>query len=140
MYRLDLDKAEEPEIKLLTSVGSQKKQGNSRKTPNSASTDYAKAFDCVDHSKLWAILKQMRILDHLACLWCNLYTSQEVTVKPRYGTMGWFQLGKGVFQGYISSPCLFNLQAEYIMQNDRLDESQAGIKIAGRISQPQICR
>ena len=130
MNRLDLEKAEEPEIKLPSSVGSQKKQGNSRKTPNSASIDYAKAFDFVHHSKLWKILKQMRP-DHLTCLWGNLYTGQEVTVRPRYGTRDWFQIGKGVFQGYILSSCLFNLHAEYIIRNASLDESQAGIKIAG---------
>ena len=94
--------------------------------------DYAKAFDCVDHSKLRKILQEMGITDHLTCLLRNLYVGQEATVRTRHGTIDWFQIGKGVCQGYISSPCLFNLYAEYIMQNSRLDETQAGIKIAGR--------
>ena len=94
--------------------------------------DYAKAFDCVDHNKLWKMLKEMRIPDHLTCLLRNLYAGQKATVRTRHGTMDWFQIGKGVCQGYILSPCLFNLYAEYIMQNSGLDETQAGIKIAGR--------
>ena len=94
--------------------------------------DYAKAFSCVDHNKLWKILKEMEISDHLNCLLRNLYAGQEVTVRTGHGTTGWFQIGKGVHQGCILSPCLFNLYAEYIMQNARLDEAQAGIKIAGR--------
>ena len=92
--------------------------------------DYAKAFDYVDHNKLWKILKEMEIQDHLPCLLRNLYAGQEATVRTGHGTTGWFQRGKGVCQGYILSPCLFNLNAEYIMWNARLDESQAGIKIA----------
>ena len=95
-------------------------------------TDYAKAFDCVDHNKPWTILKDMGIPDHLTCLLRNLYAGQEATVRTGHGTTDWFQLGKGVRQGYILSPCLFNLYAEYIMRNARLDEAQAGIKIAGR--------
>ena len=87
---------------------------------------------CVDHSKLWKILKEMGILDHLTCLLRNLYAGQEATVRTGHGTTGWFQIGKGVHQGCILSPCLFNLCAEYIMQNAGLDEAQAGIKIAGR--------
>ena len=94
--------------------------------------DYAKAFDCVDHNKLWKILKEMRVPDHLTCLLRNLYAGQEVTVRTRHGKMDWFQIGKGVCQGCILSPCLFNLYAEYIMRNAGLDEAQAGIKIAGR--------
>ena len=90
--------------------------------------DYAKAFDCVDHNKLWKILKEMGIPDHLTCLLANLYVGQEATVR----TTDWFQIGKGVRQGCILSPCLFNLHAEYIMRNAGLDEVQAGIKIAGR--------
>src|SRR5574340_369756 len=93
--------------------------------------DYAKAFDCVDHNTLWKILQEMGIPDHLICLLRNLYTGQEATVRTRHGTTDWFQIGKGVSQGCILSPCLFNLHAEYIMQNARLDEAQAGIKIAG---------
>ena len=94
--------------------------------------DYAKALDCVDHSKVWKILKEMRIWDHLTCLLRNLYAGQEATVRTGHGTMDWFQIGKGVCQGCILSPCLFNLYAEYTMQNVRLDEAQAGIKIARR--------
>ena len=93
-------------------------------------TDYAK--DCVDHNKLWKILQEMGIPDHLTCLLRNLYAGQEATVRTGHGTTDWFQIRKGVFQGCILSPCLFNLYAEYIMRNARLDEAQAGIKIAGR--------
>uniref|UniRef100_A0A8B9X3I9 Reverse transcriptase domain-containing protein n=1 Tax=Bos mutus grunniens TaxID=30521 RepID=A0A8B9X3I9_BOSMU len=94
--------------------------------------DYAKAFDCVDHNKLWKILKEMGIPDHLICLLRNLYAGQEATVRTGHGTTNWFQIGKGVHQGCRLSPCLFNLYAEYIMRNTGLDETQAGIKIAGR--------
>ena len=94
--------------------------------------DYAKAFDCVDHNKLWKILKEMGIPDHLTCLLRNLYAGQEATVRTGHGTTDWFQIGKGVHQGCILSPCLFNLYAEYIMRNAGLEEAQAGIKIAGR--------
>ena len=94
--------------------------------------DYAKAFDCVDHNKLWKILKEMGIPDHLTCLLRNLYAGQEATVRTGHGTTDWFQIGKGVHQGCILSPCLFNLYAEYIMRNAGLEETQAGIKIAGR--------
>ena len=94
--------------------------------------DYTKAFDCVDHKKLWKILKEMGIPDHLICLLRNLYAGQEATVRTRHGTTEWFQIGKGVCPGCILSPCLFNLHAEYIMRNASLDEVQAGIKIAGR--------
>ena len=130
MFKLVLEKSEEPEIKLPTSAGSWKKQESSRKTSISA-IDYAKAFDCVDHNKLWKILKEMGIPDHLTCLLRNLYASQEATVRTEHGT-DWFQIGKGVHQGCILSPCLFNLYAEYIMRNAGLDEAQAGIKIARR--------
>ena len=91
--------------------------------------DYAKAFDCVDHNKLWKILKEMRILDHLTCLLRNLYAGQEATVRTGHGTTDLFQIGKGVCQGCILSPCLFNLYAQYIMRNSGLEEAQAGIKI-----------
>ena len=94
--------------------------------------DYAKAFDCMDHSKLWKILKEMGIPDHLTFFLRNLYAGQEATVRTGYGKTDWFQIGKGVRLGYISSPCLFNLYAEYIIRNARLEEAQAGIKIAGR--------
>ena len=94
--------------------------------------DYAKAFDGVDHNKLWKILKEMGIPDHLTCLVRNLYAGQEATVRTRHGTTDWLQIGKGVRQGCILSPCLFNFYAEYIMWNAGLDEAQTGIKIAGR--------
>ena len=95
-------------------------------------TDYTKAFDCVDHNKLWKILKERGILDHLTCLLRNLYIGQEATVRTGHGTTDWFQIGKGVCQGYILSPCLFNLYAEYIMRNAGLEEAQARIKTARR--------
>ena len=94
--------------------------------------DYAKGFNCVDHKKLWTILKEMGIPDHLTCLLGNLYADQEATVRTGHGTTDWFQIGKGVCQGCIVSPCLFNLYAEYIMRKAGLEETQAGIKIAGR--------
>ena len=131
MIKLVLEKAEEPEIKLPTSAGSWKKQESSRNI-YFCFIDYAKAFDCVDHNKLWKILKEMEITDHLTWLLRNLYAGQEAAVKTGYGTTDWFQIGKGVRQDCILSPCLFNLYAEYIMRIARLEEAQAGIKIAGR--------
>ena len=94
--------------------------------------DYAKLFDCVDHNKLWNILKEMGIPDHLICLLRNLCEGQEATVRTGHGTTDWFQIGKGVHQNCILSPCLFNLYAEYFIQNARLDDAQAGIKIVRR--------
>ena len=94
--------------------------------------DYAKAFDCVDHNKLWKILKNMGIPDRLTCLLRNLYAGQEVTVRTGRGITDWFQIGKGVYQGCILSPCIFNLYAEYIIRNAGLEQAQAGIKIVGR--------
>ena len=94
--------------------------------------DYAKAFDCVDHNKLWAILKEMGIPDYLTSLLRNLCTGQEATVRTRHGTTNWFQIGKGECQDCILSPCLFKLNTVYIMQNAGLDEAEAGIKISGR--------
>ena len=94
--------------------------------------DYVKAFNCVDHNKLWKILKEMGIPNHLTCLLRNLYADQEATTRTGHGTTDWFQIGKGVRQGCILSPCLFNLYAEYIMRKAGLDEAQAGIKIARR--------
>ena len=94
--------------------------------------DYAKAFDCVDHNKLWKILKEMEILKYLTCLLRNLYAGQEATARSGNGTTDWFQIRKGVRQGCMLSPCLFKLYAEYIMQNTGLDEAQAGIKISRR--------
>ena len=95
--------------------------------------DYAEAFDCVGHNKLWKIIQEMGIPDHLTCLLRNLYAGQEATVRTGHGTTDWFQIGKGVHQGCILSSCLFNLYEEYIMWKAGLDEAQAGIKIAGRI-------
>ena len=131
MFKLVLEKAEEPEIKLPTSSGSSKKQDFQRNT-YFCFIDYVKAFLCVDHSKLWKILQEMGILDHLTCLLRNLYAGQEATVRTGHGRADWFQIWKGVCQGCILSPCLFNLYAEYTMRNTGLDESQAWIKIAGR--------
>ena len=96
--------------------------------------DYAKAFDCVDHNKLWKILQEKVIPDHLTCLLRNLYAGQEATVRSGHGTTDWFQIGKGVRQGCILSPCLFNLYAEYIMRNAGLEEAQAGPRLLGEIS------
>ena len=109
MFKLVLEKAEEPEIKLPTFVGSSKKQESSRKNIYFCFTDYAKAFDCVDHKKLWKILKEMGIPDHLICLLRNLYAGQEATVRSGHGTTDWFQIGKRVGQGCLLSPCLINL-------------------------------
>jgi len=131
MFKLDLEKAEEPEIKLPTSTGSSKKQ-EFQKNIYFCFIDYAKAFDYVNHSKLWKILKEMGIANHLTCLLTNLYADQEATVRTGYGTTDWLQIGKGVNQGCILSPCLFNLYAENIMRNTGLEKAQAGIKIAGR--------
>ena len=102
--------------------------------------EYAKAFDCVDHNKLWKTLKEMGIPDHLTCLLGNLYAGQEATVRTGHGIIDWFQIGKGVCQGFILSPCLFNLYAEYIMRNAGLEEAQPGIKIARRNTSRLICR
>ena len=132
MFKLDLEKAEEPEIKLTTSVGSSKKQESYRKKYLLLLYWICKAFECVDHNKLWKILKEMGIPDHLTCLMRNLYVDQEATVRTRHGTTDWFQIGKGVYQGCIMSPCLFKLYSEYIMWNTGLYKAQAGIKIAGR--------
>ena len=133
MFKLVLEKAEEPETKLSTSAGSSKKQESSRKTSISA-IDYAKAFDCVDHNKLWKILKEMGIPDHLICLLRNLFAGQEATVRTGHGTTDWFQIGKGVHQGCILPPFLFNLYAEYIMRNAGLEEAQLESRLPGEIS------
>ena len=132
MFKVVLEKAEEPEIKLPTSAGSLRKQGSFRKNIYFCFIDYAKVFDCVHHNKLWKTLKDMGIPDHLTCLLRNLYAGQETTVRTEHGTTDWFQIGKGVCQGCVLSPCLFNFYAEYIMRNAGLDKAQAGIKIAGR--------
>ena len=132
MLKLVLEKAEEPEIKLPTSAGSSKKPREFQKNIYFCFIDYAKVFDCVDHSKLWNILKEMGIPDYLTCFLRNLYAGQEATVRTGHGTIDWFQIGKGVHKGCILSPCLYNFYAEYIMRNAELEEAQAGIKIAGR--------
>ena len=131
MLRLDLEKTEEPVIKLPTSAESSKKTREFQKNICFCFIDYAKAFDCVDHNKLWKTLQEMEISDHLTCLLRNLYAGQEATVRTGHGTTDWFQR-KGAGQGCIVSPCLFNFYAEYIMRNAGLEETQAGIKIAGR--------
>ena len=131
MFKLDLEKAEEPEIKMPTSARSSKKQAF-QKDIYFCFIDYAKAFDCVDHNKLWKILKEMGILDHLTYLLRNLYAIQEATVRTGHGTTDWFQIRKGVCQGCILTSCLFNLYAEYIMKNAGLEAAQAKIKIARR--------
>ena len=131
MFKLVLEKAEEPEIRLPTSAGSWKKQESSRKTSIAALLTMPKPLT-VWITILWTILKEMGIPDHLICFLRNLYAGQEATVRTGHGTTDWFEIGKGVHQGYILSPCLFNLYAEYIMRNAGLEEAQAGIKIAGR--------
>ena len=123
MFKLVLEKAEEPEVKLPTSTGSWKKQESSRKKTYFCFIDYAKAFDCVDHKKLWKILKEMGIPDHLTCLFRNLYAGQEAIVRTGHGTTDLFQIGKGIHQGCILSLCLFNLYAEYIVRNAGQDEA-----------------
>ena len=131
MFKLVLEKAEELEIKLPTSTGSLKKQ-EFQKNIYFCFIDSVKAFDCVDHNQLWKILQKMEMPDHLTCLLRNLYAGQEATVRTEHGKTDWFQIGKGVCQGCILLPCLFNLYAKYIMRNAGLDEAQAEIKIAGR--------
>ena len=131
MFKLNLEKAAKPEIKLPTSIGSSKQQKNYRKKSTSASLNMPKPF-CVDHNKLWEILKGMVIADHLASLLRKLYAGQEATGRTGHETTNWFQIGKGLCQCCILSPCLFNLYTEYIVRNVGLDKAQAGIKIAGR--------
>ena len=132
MFKLVLEQAEEPEIKLPTPAGSLKKGREFQKNICFCLIDYAKAFDCGDHNKLWKILQEIGIPDHLTYLLRNLYAGQEATVRTGHGTTDWFQIGKGVCQGCILSPSLFNFYAEYIMRNAGLEEAQAGIKIAWR--------
>ena len=132
MFKLVLEKAEEPEIKLPTSVGSLKKQESSRKTSISVLLTMPKPLT-VWTTTNWKILQEMGIPDHLTCLLRNLYAGQEPTVRTGHGT-GWFQIKKGVSQGYISSPWLFNLYAEYIMRNTGLDETQVGTRLLGELS------
>ena len=131
LFKLVLEKAEELKTKLPTSAGSSKKQESSRKTSISALLTIPKPLT-VWITTNWKILKDMGILDHQTCLLRNLYKGQEAMVRTGHGTTLWFQMGKGVCQGCILSPCSFNLYAEYIMRNAELDEAQAGIKIPGR--------
>ena len=132
MFKVDLEKAEEPEIKLPTSIGSSKKQESSGKTSTSALLTMPKPLTVWITTNDGKILKEMGLPDHLTCLLRNLYAGQKATVRTGHGTTDWFQIGKGVRQGCILSPCLFNFCAEYIMRNAGLAEAQAGIKIAGR--------
>ena len=131
MFKLDLEKAEEPDIRLPISAGSSKKQESSRKTCISALLTMPKPM-IVWLTTNWKILKEMGIPDHLTCLLINLYAGQEATGRTGHGAMDWVQIGKGLCQGCILSPCLFNLHAEYIIRNAGLDEAHTGIKIAGR--------
>ena len=131
MFKLVLEKAEEAEIKFSTSAGSLKQKESSRKTSSSALLLIPMPLT-VDHNKLWKILKETGIPDHLTYLLRNLYAGQEATVRTGHGTTDWFQIGKGVHQGCILLSCLFNLYAEYIMRNAGLEEAQTGIKIARR--------
>ena len=131
MFKLDLEKSEEPEIKLSTFVGSSKKQESSRKTSTSVLLTMPKT-DCVDHSKLWKILKETGIAGHLTCFLRNLYAGEEATVRIGHETMDWFQIGKGVRQGFILSPCFFKLICRVHHLKYRMDEAQGGIKILGR--------
>ena len=130
MFKLVLEKAEESEIKLPTSTGSSRNQEYQKNT-YFCFLDYAKAFDCVDHNKLWKILKEMGIPEHLTCLLRNLYAGQETTVRT--GTTDWFQIGKGVPQGFILSPYLFNFYAEYIMRNAGLEKHKLESRLPGEI-------
>ena len=132
MFKLDLEKAEEPEIKLPTSVVSSKKQKSSRKTSISALLTMPRPLTVWITTNCGKILKEMEIPDRHTCLLRNLYAGQEATLRTGHGTTDWFQIGKGVHQGCILSPCLFNLYSEYIMRNAGLDEAQTGIKIAKR--------
>ena len=129
-FKLDLEKAEEPVTKLPTSVGSMRKQ--EREGIYFCFIDYTKAFDCVNHNKLWKILKERDGNTRPLYLLRNLFAGQEATVRNGHGTRDLFQIGKGTHQGCVLSPYLFNFYAEYIMQSARLEEAQAGIKIAGR--------
>ena len=131
MFKQDLEKAEESEVNCQHPLDHQK----SKRVPEKHLVllyRLCQTLDCVDHKKLWKILKEMGIPDYLTCLLRNLYAGQEATVRIGHGTTDWFQIGKGVCQGCILSPCLFNLYAEYIKRNAGLEEAQAGIKIAGR--------
>ena len=133
MFKLDLEKAEEPEIKLPTSVGSSKKQESSRKTSTSALLTMPKPLT-VWITTNWKILQEMGIPDHLTCLLRNLYAGQEATIRTGHGTTNWFQIGRGVRQGCILSPCLFNLYTEYIMRNTGMEEAKLESRLPEEIS------
>ena len=131
MFKLVLGKAEEPD-QIANIRWIMEKAREFQKNIYFCFIDYANAFDCVDHNKLWKLLKEMGILDYLACLFRTRYAVQESTVRTGHGTTDWFQIGKGARQGCILPPCLFILYAEYTMKNGGLEETQAGIKFAGR--------
>ena len=133
-YKLDFEKPEEPEIKIANVRWIIEKARELQKSIYFCFIDYTKAFDYADHNKLWKILNEMGIPDDLTCLLRNLYAGQETTVSTGHGAIDWFKIGKGICQGCILSPCLFNLYAGYIMQNAGLDEAQAGIKTSRRNS------
>jgi len=134
MFNLVLEKVEKADIKLPTSVGSSREQESSRKNIYFCFIGYAKALDCVDHNKRWKMLQEIGIPDHLTCLLRNLNACQEAIVRTGHGTTDWFQIGKGVHQSYVLSPCLFVLYAECIMRNSGLDEAQGVIKISRKIT------
>ena len=129
IFKVGFKEAEEPNIKLPTCTGSWRKQASSRKNIYFYSTDYVKVFDCVDHNRLWKILKEMGIPDHFTCLLRNLYAGQEATVRTRHETTDWFKIGKGVSQGCILTPCISH---EYFMWNANLDESLACLGLKSR--------
>ena len=134
ILKLVLQKAEEPEIKLPTSAGSWEKVKEFQNNIYFCFVQYAKAFDCVDHNKLWKILKEMGIPSLLTCLLRNLYADQEATLRTGHGTTNWFQIGRGVHQGCILSPCLFNFYAEYIMRNAGRMKHKLESRLPGEIS------
>ena len=140
MFKLVLEKAEEPAIKLPTSAGSLKNQESSRKTSISALLTMPKPLTVWITINCGKFLQEMGIPDHLTCLLRNLYTGQEAMVRTGHGTTDWFHMGKGVHPGCVLSPCLFSLYTEYIMRNAGLEEAQAVIKMPGEYQQPQICR
>ena len=138
MFKLVLEKAEEPEIHLPTILDHwknkipEKTNKQTNKNTYFCFIDYAKALDCVDHYKLWKILKEMEIPDHLTCLWRNIYASQEAKIRNGHGTTDWFHIERGGPQGCILPPCLFDMNAEYIMRNSGLEEAESGVQIARR--------
>ena len=140
MFKLDLEKAKEPKIKLPISIGSSKKQESSKKNIYFCFIDCAKDFECLDHNKLWKILKEMGIPDHLTCYLRNLHIGQESTVRPGHRTTDWFQIGKGVGQGYILSPCLFIYMQSILCKMPCWMKHKLESRLPGEISISQICR